>query len=158
MIHLTTRRMEAVDLAETSVLLTSFINSDVVGAHRDVYGGDADASAVDRALALFLEHPNMGFVWIAREGSALVGLAVVCLAVSTNIGGLVAKLPDVVVAASQRGRGIGALLMTSLADELRAAKVRRIDLGVHDDNSGARRFYERLGFAANHEIGMSLVL
>lgn len=150
--------MAAADLSESAALLIAFLNSDIVGAHRDAYGGEADASAVDRALSLFLKEPALGFVWIARNDEALVGLAVVCLTVSTNIGGIVAKLPDVVVTPRERGRGIGALLMNSLRDELRRSNVRRIDLGVHDDNVDARRFYERLGFVANHEIGMSWVL
>ena len=155
---LTSRRMRPEDQADAAALLASLIRSDEIAGHSDAYGGAGEDAAIHRALTLFLERPELGFTWLTFEESKLVGLATVCFAISTNLGSTVAKLPDFVVTAGARGRGIGQFMIETLAQELRDAGFGRIDLGVHDNNAGAQRFYERAGFARNHELGMSLVL
>lgn len=150
--------MQPGDQAEAAVLLASLIHSDHVAEHSAAYGGAGEDAAIRRALRLFLDRPELGFTWLTVEDSMVVGLITVCFAVSTNLGAIVAKLPDFVVTADARRRGVGRFMMASLVEELRRMKVGRVDLGVHETNDGARRFYERLGFIANHELGMSLVL
>jgi len=48
--------------------------------------------------------------------------------------------------------------MEALKEELRRAGVSRIDTATHFDNPGARRFYERHGFASLREERMSCLL
>ena len=99
---------------------------------------------------LFLARPAHGFVWLARanEGGCrrAVGGCVVCYAISTSRGTLVAKLDDVTVADGWRGRGVGASMLAALAAELGRRGVTRIDSACHRDNARAWRFYERQGF------------
>ncbi|HMM94365.1 N-acetyltransferase [Phycicoccus sp.] len=45
-----------------------------------------------------------------------------------------------------QGQGWGRRLLASVVDELAAAGVTGLHLGVHPDNTGAVAFYERLGF------------
>jgi ribosomal-protein-alanine N-acetyltransferase len=45
-----------------------------------------------------------------------------------------------------RGQGIGAALMERVFDRARALGAQRATLEVRESNTGARRFYERLGF------------
>lgn len=150
--------MQPEDQAEAAALLASLIRSDHIAEHSAAYGGAGEDAAIRLALKLFLDRPDLGFIWLAVEDSTVVGLVTVCFAVSTNLGAIVAKLPDFVVTANARGRGIGRFMVTSLVEELRSIGIGRVDLGVHETNAGARRFYDRLGFVVNHELGMSLVL
>ena len=121
------------------------------------YGAAGDA-ALENALDLFLQKPEMGFVWLAYEGSEPAAVCVVCLAISTSIGGLVAKLDDVAVTRGRLGQGIGSAHLHALKDELRKLGVCRIDTSVHLDNHAARRFYERHGFLALGEERLACVL
>ena len=65
-------------------------------------------------LDLFLEQPELGFVWMAYDESGVCGVSVVCYAISTSMGAVVAKLDDVSVKANLRGGGIGTTLLEQL--------------------------------------------
>jgi GNAT superfamily N-acetyltransferase len=150
--------MERADVPVCTRLLASLVRAENIALHAGAYGGPGEDADIERALALFLDRRELGFVWLVEEDTAVVALATVSLAVSTHMGAVVAKVPDLVVRGDARGRGVGAFAVESLGEELRAIGAARIDLGVHENNADARRFYERLGFVANHETGMSLVL
>ena len=120
--------------------------------------GDGGPEALRRALDLFIARPEHGFVWMARRGTEVVGCCVVCYAISTSRGSLVAKLDDVNVRPGLEGQGIGTAMLQSLKEELRGIGVTRIDTATHVDNPGARRFYERHGFASLREERLSCLL
>jgi GNAT superfamily N-acetyltransferase len=83
---------------------------------------------------------------------------VVCYAISTSRGTLVAKLDDVTVESGWRGRGVGAAMLGALGEHLRALGVTRIDTACHRANAGAWRFYERQGYRPLDEERISLLL
>ena len=124
--------------------------------------GDGGAEALARALDLFLARPEIGFVWLAyaeaNEGPTAVGACVVCRAISTSRGTLVAKLDDVTIPRAWRNRGVGAAMLGALTDYLRRLGSTRVDCGCHRDNAGAWRFYERLGFRPLGEERIALLL
>jgi GNAT superfamily N-acetyltransferase len=120
--------------------------------------GDGGPEALSRALDLFVERPELGFVWMGRRAGEVVGCCVVCFAISTSRGTLVAKLDDVNVRPGLEGQGIGSAMLATLKDELRRAGVMRIDTATHFDNPGARRFYERHGFSTLREERLSCLL
>jgi GNAT superfamily N-acetyltransferase len=97
-------------------------------------------------------------VWLAYEDNEPVGVCVVCFAISTSIGAVVAKLDDVYITSARQGQGIGSMHLTQLKEELRRLGVRRIDTSVHLQNGQARRFYERHGFLPPHEERLACVL
>ena len=149
-------------------LLSAFLRGDDhYRASSGAYGDGGDG-ALDRALDLFLARPELGFVWVAQEpatrpaagaaAAAVVGACVVCYAISTSRGSVVAKLDDVTVAAGATGRGVGTAMLEALAAHLAARGVARIDCGCHRDNAGAWRFYERLGFAPLDEERIAKLL
>lgn len=150
--------MTATDTASAESLFLAFLRED---AHyldvASVYG-DGGPDALKRALQLFVEKPELGFVWMARDGGDVVGCCVICYAISTSRGSVVAKLDDVNVRPGLEGRGVGSAMMGSLKEELRRLGVTRIDTATHFDNPGARRFYERHGFASLREERMSCLL
>jgi len=152
------RRMRARDSGAAEALFLAFLREDP--HYRDVASvyGDGGADALRRALGLFLDRPDLGFVWLAERDGEVVGCCVACFAISTSRGAIVAKLDDVNVRPGLEGRGIGGAMMESLKEELRRAGVTRIDTATHFDNPGARRFYERHGFASLREERMSCLL
>jgi GNAT superfamily N-acetyltransferase len=150
--------MGAAAIAGAGELLRAFFAADTHYLDVASVYGDAGPEALRRALELFVARPELGFVWMAWRGDEIVGCCVVCYAISTSRGGLVAKLDDVNVKPGLEGRGIGTAMMEALKEELRREDVSRIDTAAHFDNPGARRFYERHGFASLREERMSCLL
>lgn len=120
--------------------------------------GDRGVIGLNDALDLFLERPELGFVWLAYDESGLAGICVVCYAISTSMGAVVAKLDDVSVQPDRRGSGIGTAMLDQLKEQLRKDSVMRIDVAVHLDNPEARRFYEKFGFVALNEERLACVI
>ena len=151
-------RMGAADREAAFELFLAFLQADPHYLDVAHTYGDGGPEALRRALDLFVARPELGFVWMGRRGGVVVGCCVVCFAISTSRGTLVAKLDDVNVRPGLEGQGIGTAMMDSLKDELRRAGVTRIDTATHFDNPGARRFYERHGFATLREERLSCLL
>jgi GNAT superfamily N-acetyltransferase len=151
-------RMGAADREAARELFLAFLQADP--HYRDVAAtyGDGGPEALARALDLFVQRPDLGFVWMARRDGEVVGCCVACYAISTSRGTLVAKLDDVNVRPGLEGQGIGSAMLDSLKEELRREGVTRIDTATHFDNPGARRFYERHGFATLREERLSCLL
>lgn len=155
-------RMDAATRSDARSILGAFLGGDLhYRASSDAYG-DGGPLALDRALDLFLERPEVGFAWLAHVGHAgrrtPVGACVVCYAISTSRGSLVAKLDDVHVADGWQGRGIGHAMLGALFAALRAEGISRVDCGCHRDNAGAWRFYEQLGFRPLDEERIACLL
>jgi GNAT superfamily N-acetyltransferase len=147
---------------EARALLGAFLRDDAHYLASSSAYGDGGADALDRALSLFVSRPELGFVWLAwaseRGRRVAVGACVVCRAISTSRGGLVAKLDDVTIRDGWQGRGVGGAMLHALAAHLRAEGAGRIDTACHRDNAGAWRFYERLGFRSLDEERMAWLL
>lgn len=161
-------------------LLGQFLRGDGHYLASSAAYGDGGAAALERALDLFLARPALGFVWLAHAPSAdadartgdsaaitrsgkanapvPVGACVVCHAISTSRGSLVAKLDDVTIAEGWQGRGVGTAMLGALVAHLRRQGATRIDTACHRDNGGAWRFYERLGFRPLAEERIALLI
>jgi ribosomal protein S18 acetylase RimI-like enzyme len=155
-------RMDAASRADARAVLGAFLGGDAHYLASSGAYGDGGPQALDRALDLFLRRPEVGFVWVARAQARgqhpPVGACVVCYAISTSRGSLVAKLDDVHVADGWQGRGVGRAMLVALFDALRAEGITRVDCGCHRDNAGAWRFYEQLGFRPLDEERIALLL
>ena len=88
--------------------------------------------------------PHMGALFAVRSG-AIVGLVEWEIGVDANTS--VGEIHAVHVALEERGRGVGRLLLDACVEALRSHGVRRATLWVVEDNSTARSFYERQGWA-----------
>ena len=144
-------------------LLGEFLSADRHYRASATAYGDGGARALDRALDLFLARPELGFVWIAFATDAdgrreAAGACVVCRAVSTSRGAIVAKLDDVHVAKRWQRRGVGTAMLASLFEWLASSGVARVDSACHRDNAAAWTFYERLGFRPLDEERIALLL
>ncbi len=152
------RKMTAPDVTDAFSMLSDFLGGDEHYRASSAAYGDRGIQGLNDALYLFLEHPDLGFVWMAYDETGVGGVCVVCYAVSTSMGSLVAKLDDVSVKADRRGTGIGTALLEQLKEQLRKESVTRIDVAVHVGNLEARRFYEALGFVGLNEERLAYVI
>lgn len=155
-------RMSAPTRAATQALLGEFLEGDAHYRASSAVYGDGGPGALARALDLFLARPELGFVWLAfaeHDGARVaVGACVVCRAISTSRGAIVAKLDDVTIASGWQGRGVGGAMLGALCEALRAEGISRVDTACHRDNQGAWRFYARLGFRPLDEERIALLL
>ncbi len=143
---------------EAQILLDSFLRKDAHYLTSSRAYGDEGLPALKRAIKLFLSRPELGFVWLAYAMQQPAGVCVVSYAISTSIGGLVAKLDDVYVSGQRQRQGIATKMLKDLFDELKGKRIRRIDTAVHNRNRAAANFYARLGFKALEEERLALVL
>jgi GNAT superfamily N-acetyltransferase len=150
--------MTAGDVSDARAMLTTFLGEDEHYLASSAAYGDRGADAARDALDLFLARPELGFVWLAYDDEGIAGMCVICYAISTSLGTLVAKLDDVSVKENRRGKGIGTALLNQLKGELRRNQVMRIDVAVHLENPEARVFYEKLGFTALNEERLACLL
>lgn len=151
-------RMTASTLPQAQRLLSTFLAEDPHYRASAAHYGDGGAPALDRALALFLARPEIGFVWLARVDREVVAVCVVCYAISTSRGMLVAKLDDVTVDPRRHGRGIGTAMLDALIARLATDGFGRIDTACHRDNEAAWRFYSARGFRPLGEERLALLL
>jgi GNAT superfamily N-acetyltransferase len=150
--------MTAADIAGAFEMLASFLSEDEHYLDSSKAYGDQGIRGLNDALDLFLERPELGFVWLACDERGLAGICVISYAISTSMGAVVAKLDDVSVKADRRGKGIGTELVRTLKDQLKKESVTRIDVAVHGANPEARHFYEKLGFAPLNEERLACVI
>lgn len=155
---ITAKKMSARERDDAFDLLAQFLSADEHYRDSSAAYGDGGPAALRNALDLFLSRPEHGFVWMVYEADRAVGCCVVCYAISTSAGGIVAKLDDVSVRGGQEGKGIGSFMLASLAGALREAGIRRIDTSCHLANDAARRFYLRQGFLPLNEERLARVL
>jgi len=157
-VALSAKKMAESGLEDAFNLLGAFLATDKHYLDSSSAYGAGGPAALRRALALFLSRPELGFVWLAYDSGTAVGCCVVCYAISTSAGAIVAKLDDVCVLPGREGKGIGTALIDSLKAELRRGGVRRIDTSCHLENRRARDFYVRLGFCPLNEERLTLLL
>jgi GNAT superfamily N-acetyltransferase len=150
--------MTAADVSDAFETLSTFLTKDEHYLASSKAYGDRGVQGINDALDLFLEQPELGFVWMAYDEAGVAGICVVCYAISTSMGAVVAKLDDVSVEAARRGKGIGTALIDQLKQQLSKESVTRIDVGVHMENPEARKFYQRLGFVALNEERLACVI
>ena len=150
--------MSAADVRDAFEMLSDFLRSDEHYLASSQAYGDKGLRGLNDSLDLFLEHPELGFVWMAFDEQGAAGVCVVGYGISTSMGEVVAKLDDVFVKADRRNQGIGAELIAQLKEQLKKEAVARIDVNVHFDNPQARRFYERFGFTSLREERLASIL
>ena len=133
-------RMESEDAPAAEELFLAFLQQDPHYLDVASVYGDRGPGALRRALHLFIDRPELGFVWMARRGGEVVGCCVACFAISTSRGAIVAKLDDVNVRPGHEGQGIGSAMLASLKDELR----RRYLQGLDEDGASEPISFEAL--------------
>ncbi len=83
-------------------------------------------------------------VVVARDGGRVVGMGL--LLVVTKFRGKYAYIEDMVVDGSQRGKGVGTLVMQQLIASARARGIHTIELSTRPSRVAANELYKKLGF------------
>ena len=105
----------------------------------------ADEALLGEALALFVDRPDYGFIWLAYDDGIPAACISVAYAVSTETGGLVAALRDLWVDPDRRRRGIGSALLATLHGRLDQLEVTRVEASLPDDPA-LRAFFAARGY------------
>ena len=98
-----------------------------------------------RLIAGLTTHPTT-CIWLAREGTAPVGVCVSFIGFSTFHARPLLNVHDLAVLPGHRGRGIGRALLAAAEAHARELGCCKLTLEVQDDNAPARRLYEHFGF------------
>jgi len=80
-------------------------------------------------------------------GEPAVGVAVLTLRPNVWYDGPVALLDELYVVPAMRNRGLGTALLASVESHARQAGAELAEINVDGDDTAARRFYERHGYA-----------
>ena len=105
-----------------------------------------DEAALGDALALFVDRPDYGFVWLAYDDGIPAACVSAAFAISTESGGLAASLRDLYVAEDRRRRGIGSALLATLHGRLDQLGVTAVEAAIPDDTA-LRAFFSARGYA-----------
>lgn len=93
-----------------------------------------------------------GSVLALLTGTPAVGVAVLTLRPNVWYDGPVALLDELYIAPDRRGQGLGSDLLAAVETAARQRGAELLEINVDSDDTGARRFYERHGYA-NTEPG-----
>jgi ribosomal protein S18 acetylase RimI-like enzyme len=85
-------------------------------------------------------------VWLACDDVRPVGVCVGCLGFCTFMGLPLLNIHDLAVLPDQRGKGAGHALLGAAQAAAQAAGCCKLTLEVQEDNTPARRLYQRFGF------------
>ncbi len=114
-----------------------------------------DEPAVRRGLAELLARPELGWVFVAIESTAVVGYAVATLGFDLEFGGRQATLTDLFVTSQLRRAELGRELLRLVEHTCKTEGVRALELQAEVDNTEARAFYEANGFREHSRVPLS---
>lgn len=136
--------------------IVAMLADDPLGRQRERLS-DPLPTAYLEAFDAIAADPNNA-LWLAcRDGEVVAALQLTFTPSISYQGGWRATIENVRTASSARGRGVGSALVRWAIERARRKGCRIVQLTTDKTRTDAKRFYERLGFAASHE-GMKLHL
>lgn len=150
--ELTIRRATSADLPAIVRLLAN----DPLGKTRERYAEPLPEAYVQAFAEVEAQKGNEILVAEA-EGQVIGCLQLTMIPGLSRLGMLRAQIESVRVDESRRGEKIGEKLFLDAIERARRAGCGLVQLTTDASRPDARRFYERLGFAASH-VGMKLAL
>ena len=100
---------------------------------------------VDRYVAEALEDPESR-LYILLKNDQVIGTCTVDLSSNTNY------LYGLVILELERGKGYGSYFVKSLVNQLIEQNDREFQIAVEDNNVGAKRLYEKIGFVKQTQV------
>jgi GNAT superfamily N-acetyltransferase len=134
--------------------IVAMLADDPLGAAREDLG---DPQTYDAAYDRVVADPGQHLVVAERGGSIVGTLQLSVIPGLSRRGATRSIIEGVRVARDERGSGIGTELVTWAVEESRRLGCTLVQLTSDASRTDARRFYERLGFAASH-VGFKLQL
>lgn len=125
------------DCGECAWLLVAQLAEHAVAASADRLTQVLEAVVTDRAR---------GFVFVARVGGRVVGVAYTATILSVEHGGPAAWLEELYVAPEHRLRGIGTALVSAVLERAREQGLLAVDLEIDAAHARVASLYQRSGF------------
>ena len=138
------------DLAELVQLV-----EELMGQQEDF---NPDRTAHQRGLALILEQPNRGRIFVLRNDDRIFGMANLLFTISTAVGALVILLEDFVIHPNHRGQGYGSMLLDYVDNFARKKNFKRITLLTDKMGADSQNFFKKEGFDYSHMVPMRKVI
>lgn len=127
----------------------------------DFLGADREASADDPSYRVAFGEldgdPRQLLTVLVRDGAVVGTMQLTTIPGLSHRGALRAVVEAVRVASSERGTGLGSRYIKWALGWARVNGARLMQLSSSTNRVDARRFYERLGFRADH-LGLTLEL
>lgn len=106
----------------------------------------ANAERLREVVSDVIADDRFGFILVAKEAGAVVGVAYVATILSVEHGGRVGWLEELYVPPSHRGKGLGTELLTAVLGVAGKRGLVAIDLEVDVEHQRAESLYRRFGF------------
>ncbi len=136
--------------------IVEMLADDAIGATREAFGDPLPKSYWDAFAAIDADPHQL--LMVAELSGAVVGtLQLTIIPYLTHQGSSRALIEAVRISGSQRGAGLGRVMLTWAIEEARRRGCQIVQLTTDKRRPDAHRFYESLGFVASHE-GMKLAL
>lgn len=132
--------------------------ADLVRAYYEYDGHPFDDSKARDALAGLLANPELGRVWVFRDGVRPVGYLALTFGYSIEFGGRDAFIDEFFLEEEYRGRGFGKQALETAAHEAAALGVHALHLEAVRGNDRAVDLYRRSGFVDHERYLLSRVL
>jgi ribosomal protein S18 acetylase RimI-like enzyme len=127
-------------------------------AYCDFYeASPSDQGLLEFARALIAD-PEVGAMFIARDGASAVGFATLAWKWSSLKGARIGYLEDIFVAPEARGRGIADALIEACAERCRERGAPAMEWLTATDNQRAQAVYDRTGATAETFLEYELPL
>lgn len=117
-----------------------------------------DRAVQERGLALILEQPSRGRIFVIRNEHRIIGMVNLLFTISTAMGGFVIQMEDVVIHPDHRGQGFGGRLLTEVIEFARAKDFIRITILTDKISAESQNFFRKFGFEYSKMIPMRRVL
>jgi len=139
---------------ETDITAMAGLLGELFSIERD-FQPDPDKQRV--ALAMLLAS-DLAEVLVAEDDGHVIAMCTMQRLVSTAEGGWAGLVEDVVVSEHYRGRGIGSLLLQTMARRATAWGIRRLQLLADQANAPALDFYKRSSWQPTQLVALRKVI
>ncbi len=117
------------------------------------YGKKVDASVLHRSFHFAVGHPDQVRIYIAVIDGVIAGTASLHLGhYSTWNDHWYGHIEDVIVDPECRRRGVGEALVRHIVTAAGELGLSRLELNALNDNAGARKMYEKIGFKTDSVV------
>ena len=117
-----------------------------------------DHDAQERGIALILEQPSRGRIFVVRNETRIIGMVNLLFTISTAMGGFVVLMEDVIVHPSHRGQGYGSMLLDHVIEFARQKDFKRITLLTDKISAESQHFFKKNGFEYSNMIPMRRII
>lgn len=117
-----------------------------------------DSELQSRGLALILEQPSRGRIFVVRNQTRIIGMVNLLFTISTAMGGFVILMEDVIVHPDHRGQGYGSMLLDQVVEFAKQKDFKRITLLTDKISAESQNFFRKNDFEYSNMIPMRRIV